>query len=145
MTSGYFTHVTTLAEVKEQVLKYIPVMARPLVLLREQHPIRWTGVYADIEVGRRLLLFFPISNSPFPPIRELRSQWLRPGLLQIQMSWDEVLKQTSNSSRKRSEPNKTQVPNDRSLWLIGLKKPTKRKIIHVRSFTWWCVRSKLTV
>jgi len=68
---GYFTHVTTLAEVKEQVLKYIPVMARPLVLLREQHPIRWTGVYADIE-----------------------------------------------------------VPNDRSLWLIGLKKPTKRKIIH---------------
>ena len=41
--------------------------------------------------------------------------------------------------------NKTQVPNDRSLWLIGLKKPTKRKIIHVRSFTWWCVRSKLTV
>ena len=49
--SGYFTHVTTLAEVKEQVLKYIPVMARPLVLLRETHPVRWTGVYADIEVG----------------------------------------------------------------------------------------------
>ena len=47
---GYFTHVTTLAEVKEQVLKYIPVMARPLVLLRDQHPVRWTGVYADIEV-----------------------------------------------------------------------------------------------
>lgn len=48
---GYFTHVTTLAEVKEQVLKYIPVMARPLVLLRETHPVRWTGVYADIEVS----------------------------------------------------------------------------------------------
>ena len=50
MIKGYFTHVTTLAEVKEQVLKYIPVMARPLVLLRETHPVRWTGVYADIEV-----------------------------------------------------------------------------------------------
>lgn len=49
--AGYFTHVTTLAEVKEQVLKYIPVMARPLVLLRDTHPIRWTGVYADIEVS----------------------------------------------------------------------------------------------
>jgi len=70
---GYFTHVTTLAEVKEQVLKYIPVMARPLVLLRETHPVRWTGVYADIE-----------------------------------------------------------VPNDRSLWVIGLKKPTTRKRIRVR-------------
>ena len=43
--------MTTLAEVKEQVLKYIPVMARPLVLFRETHPVRWTGVYADIEVG----------------------------------------------------------------------------------------------
>ena len=51
---GYFTHVTTLAEVKEQVLKYIPVMARPLVLMRETHPVRWTGVYADIEVRRKL-------------------------------------------------------------------------------------------
>jgi len=68
---GYFTHVTTLAEVKEQVLKYIPVMARPMVLQREIHPIRWTGVYADIE-----------------------------------------------------------VPNDRSLWIIGLKKPTSRRKIH---------------
>ena len=48
---GYFTHVTTLAEVKEQVLKYIPVMARPLVLFRETHPVKWTGVYADIEVN----------------------------------------------------------------------------------------------
>merc|ERR1719193_1502684 len=68
---GYFTHVTTLAEVKEQVLKYIPVMVRPLVLLREKHPVRWTGVYADIE-----------------------------------------------------------VPNDRSLWVIGLAKPTTRRKIH---------------
>ena len=54
---GYFTHVTTLAEVKEQVLKYIPVMARPLVLMRETHPVRWTGVYADIEVRWKLHVF----------------------------------------------------------------------------------------
>jgi len=46
---GYFTHVTTLGEVKEQVLKYIPVMARPMVMYRDKHPIVWTGVYADIE------------------------------------------------------------------------------------------------
>lgn len=48
---GYFTHVTTLGEVKEQVLKYIPVMARPMVMYRDKHPIIWTGVYADIEVS----------------------------------------------------------------------------------------------
>jgi voltage-dependent calcium channel alpha-2/delta-3 len=41
--------VTTLGEVKEQVLKYVPVMARPMVMYRDKHPIVWTGVYADIE------------------------------------------------------------------------------------------------
>ena len=71
---GYFAHVTTMAEVKEQVLKYIPVMARPLVLYRKDHPVKWTGVYADIE-----------------------------------------------------------VPNQRSLWVIGIKKPLPRRRIRVSS------------
>lgn len=31
-----------------QVLKYVPVMARPLVLNRTTHPTIWTPVYADI-------------------------------------------------------------------------------------------------
>uniref|UniRef100_A0A1W7RAW1 Voltage-dependent calcium channel subunit alpha-2/delta-3 n=1 Tax=Hadrurus spadix TaxID=141984 RepID=A0A1W7RAW1_9SCOR len=44
---GYYTHVTTLAEVREQVQKYIPVMSRPLVLSGTRTPI-WTSVYADI-------------------------------------------------------------------------------------------------
>ena len=60
--------MTTLAEVKEQVLKYIPVMARPLVLLREQHPIRWTGVYADIEVSINYLPQFQIKHPETWPL-----------------------------------------------------------------------------
>ena len=63
-STGYFTHVTTLAEVREQVQKYVPVLARPLVLssvvndtqragrLSSEHPVIWTGVYADIAVRR---------------------------------------------------------------------------------------------
>ncbi|XP_029036420.2 voltage-dependent calcium channel subunit alpha-2/delta-3 isoform X2 [Osmia bicornis bicornis] len=45
---GYFVHLCTLAEVREEVLKYVPVMARPLVLGRTDHPTIWTPVYADI-------------------------------------------------------------------------------------------------
>ncbi|XP_045110018.1 voltage-dependent calcium channel subunit alpha-2/delta-3-like isoform X4 [Portunus trituberculatus] len=45
---GYFVQVTTLAEVREQVLRYIPVMARPMVMYQEDHHHIWTGVYADI-------------------------------------------------------------------------------------------------
>jgi hypothetical protein len=44
---GYFTHVTTLGEVQEQVLKYLAVMSRPMVM-DNTHSISWTNVYADI-------------------------------------------------------------------------------------------------
>ncbi|XP_055687320.1 voltage-dependent calcium channel subunit alpha-2/delta-3 isoform X1 [Lutzomyia longipalpis] len=44
---GYYVHLSTMAEVREQVLNYIPVMARPLVLNKTHHPIIWTQVYAD--------------------------------------------------------------------------------------------------
>lgn len=47
---GYYVHLSTLAEVREQVLNYIAVMARPLVLHRTDHPIVWSDVYADVVV-----------------------------------------------------------------------------------------------
>lgn len=53
---GYYVHLSTLAEVREQVLHYVPVMARPLVLGRVEHPIIWTPVYADVTVGNILVL-----------------------------------------------------------------------------------------
>ncbi|XP_046416365.1 voltage-dependent calcium channel subunit alpha-2/delta-3 isoform X2 [Neodiprion fabricii] len=45
---GYYVHLSTMAEVSEKVLNYIPVMARPLVLRRTDHPVIWTPVYADV-------------------------------------------------------------------------------------------------
>lgn len=48
---GFYVHLSTLAEVREQVLEYIPVMARPLVLNRTEHPIVWSQVYADVIVS----------------------------------------------------------------------------------------------
>lgn len=51
LIAGYYVPLSTLAEVREQVLHYIPVMARPLVLTKTEHPINWTPVYADITVS----------------------------------------------------------------------------------------------
>lgn len=51
LVTGYYVPLSTLAEVREQVLHYIPVMARPLVLTKTEHPINWTPVYADITVS----------------------------------------------------------------------------------------------
>lgn len=50
MNQGFYVHLSTLPEVREQVLKYLPVMARPLVLGRDNHPIAWSQVYADVQV-----------------------------------------------------------------------------------------------
>ncbi|XP_022904961.2 voltage-dependent calcium channel subunit alpha-2/delta-3 isoform X1 [Onthophagus taurus] len=46
---GYFVHLSTYAEVREEVLQYIPVMARPMVLNPKHRPVpTWSPVYADV-------------------------------------------------------------------------------------------------
>lgn len=47
--SGYYVHLSTYAEVREEVLHYIPVMARPMVLNANIKPNpTWSPVYADV-------------------------------------------------------------------------------------------------
>lgn len=48
---GYYVHIDTVKEVREQVLKYLSVMARPLVKNKNEHPISWTQAYADVLVS----------------------------------------------------------------------------------------------
>ncbi|XP_011260159.1 voltage-dependent calcium channel subunit alpha-2/delta-3 isoform X2 [Camponotus floridanus] len=52
LNRGSCKHVHTREEVREQVLKYIPVVARPLVIQGVVHPIVWTHVYADITLDK---------------------------------------------------------------------------------------------
>lgn len=47
---GFYVHLSTLAEVRERVLEHVNVLARPLVLQREKHPVVWTPVYANVTV-----------------------------------------------------------------------------------------------
>ncbi|CAI6363760.1 unnamed protein product [Macrosiphum euphorbiae] len=45
---GSFAHVHSKDEVLERVLKYIAVLARPLVLQAEKHPVTWSHTFMDI-------------------------------------------------------------------------------------------------
>lgn len=48
---GYYVHLSTFAEVREEVIQYIPVVARPLVLNRTHHPVVFSQLYADVVVS----------------------------------------------------------------------------------------------
>ncbi|XP_012258543.2 voltage-dependent calcium channel subunit alpha-2/delta-3 [Athalia rosae] len=52
LNRGYYSHVHTLSEVRQEVLKYIQVIARPLVLQEKRHPLIWTHAYTDISLGK---------------------------------------------------------------------------------------------
>ena len=71
-------HVRTLSEVKERVVQYLPVIARPLVSRPEPHQVRWTGVYANIQVINRFLcvtyLAFRTQNIPCGFLRNKRKR-----------------------------------------------------------------------
>jgi hypothetical protein len=40
----------SLEEVREEALRYMNVIARPMVLQGDQHPIVWSHAYADFQV-----------------------------------------------------------------------------------------------
>lgn len=53
---GYYTHVTNMDEVHEQVQKYIPVLSRPIVLSGERI-FSWTPVYSpwhELEIDQQI-------------------------------------------------------------------------------------------
>ncbi|XP_052120647.1 voltage-dependent calcium channel subunit alpha-2/delta-4-like [Frankliniella occidentalis] len=42
---GYFNRLNNRKDVRAQVLKYVQVMSRPLVMYQNEHPVQWTPVY----------------------------------------------------------------------------------------------------
>ncbi|XP_075149778.1 ca[2+] channel Muscle-specific alpha2/delta subunit [Haematobia irritans] len=47
LNRGYYSHVQTLDEVQEEALKYVDVIATPLVLQDIEHPPTWTHAFTD--------------------------------------------------------------------------------------------------
>ena len=53
LNRGYYSHVQSLDEIQEEVLKYVSVIALPLVLQEKEHPPTWTHAFKDRSVRRR--------------------------------------------------------------------------------------------
>ncbi|XP_071400070.1 voltage-dependent calcium channel subunit alpha-2/delta-4-like, partial [Centroberyx affinis] len=57
---GYYTHVSTLADVQENVMEYLHVLSRPMVI-NHDHDIIWTEAYMDSVVSFSLSLSLSLS------------------------------------------------------------------------------------
>lgn len=47
---GYYTQISTLADVQENVMEYLHVLSRPMVI-NHDHDIIWTEAYMDSAVS----------------------------------------------------------------------------------------------
>lgn len=50
--AGFFTQISTLADVQENVMEYLHVLSRPKVIDQE-HDVVWTEAYIDSTVSHR--------------------------------------------------------------------------------------------
>jgi len=65
--AGYYVRVSSTSEVKEKVLNYVSVMARPMVMYQNDHPIQWTPVYAGGKVWLQIIFFSLCATAPSGP------------------------------------------------------------------------------
>lgn len=49
-SAGYYTQISTLADAQENVMEYLHVLSRPMVI-NHDHDIIWTEAYMDSKVG----------------------------------------------------------------------------------------------
>ncbi|XP_017545869.1 voltage-dependent calcium channel subunit alpha-2/delta-4 isoform X3 [Pygocentrus nattereri] len=59
---GYYTHINTLADVQENVMEYLHVLSRPMVI-NHDHDIIWTEAYMDSVLPNTKELFNSIAQS----------------------------------------------------------------------------------
>lgn len=60
--TGYYTHISTLADVQENVMEYLHVLSRPMVI-NHDHDIIWTEAYMDSVVSWLLSLWVCLLGS----------------------------------------------------------------------------------
>lgn len=52
---GFYVRVAEYDEVKDKVFHYIEVMARPMVMYQNDHPVQWTPAYVGGKVPSGVL------------------------------------------------------------------------------------------
>uniref|UniRef100_A0A3B4ZDC0 Voltage-dependent calcium channel subunit alpha-2/delta-3-like n=1 Tax=Stegastes partitus TaxID=144197 RepID=A0A3B4ZDC0_9TELE len=90
---GYFTQISTLADVQENVMEYLHVLSRPKVIDRE-HDTVWTEAYIDstLDDGQGPVLMTTVAMPVFSTKNETRNRGILLGVVGTDVPVSELLK-----------------------------------------------------
>uniref|UniRef100_A0A673IPF4 Voltage-dependent calcium channel subunit alpha-2/delta-3-like n=1 Tax=Sinocyclocheilus rhinocerous TaxID=307959 RepID=A0A673IPF4_9TELE len=96
---GYFTQISTLADVQENVMEYLHVLSRPKVIDRE-HDMVWTEAYVDntrpqaqkLEDAQGPVLMTTVAMPVFSTKNETRNKGILLGVVGTDVPVSEILK-----------------------------------------------------
>uniref|UniRef100_A0A3P8Y209 Calcium voltage-gated channel auxiliary subunit alpha2delta 4 n=1 Tax=Esox lucius TaxID=8010 RepID=A0A3P8Y209_ESOLU len=84
---GYYTHISTLADVQENVMEYLHVLSRPMVI-NHDHDIIWTEAYMDSS----LLLMTTVAMPVFSKKKETLSHGILLGVVGTDVPLKELMR-----------------------------------------------------
>uniref|UniRef100_A0A674BA25 Calcium voltage-gated channel auxiliary subunit alpha2delta 4 n=1 Tax=Salmo trutta TaxID=8032 RepID=A0A674BA25_SALTR len=92
---GYYTHVSTLADVQENVMEYLHVLSRPMVI-NHDHDIIWTEAYMDSALfntqAQSLLLMTSVAMPVFSKKKETLSHGILLGVVGTDVPLRELMR-----------------------------------------------------
>uniref|UniRef100_A0A8C4TLR3 Calcium voltage-gated channel auxiliary subunit alpha2delta 4 n=1 Tax=Erpetoichthys calabaricus TaxID=27687 RepID=A0A8C4TLR3_ERPCA len=91
---GYYTQISTLADVQENVMEYLHVLSRPMVI-NHDHDIIWTEAYMDTlfnSQAQSLLLMTTVAMPVFSKKNETRSEGILLGVVGSDVPLRELMK-----------------------------------------------------
>nr|XP_033470392.1 voltage-dependent calcium channel subunit alpha-2/delta-4 isoform X1 [Epinephelus lanceolatus] len=92
---GYYTHVSTLADVQENVMEYLHVLSRPMVI-NHDHDIIWTEAYMDSVLfnsqAQSLLLMTSVAMPVFSKKKETLSHGILLGVVGTDVPLRELMR-----------------------------------------------------
>ncbi|XP_028810566.1 voltage-dependent calcium channel subunit alpha-2/delta-4 isoform X2 [Denticeps clupeoides] len=77
---GYYTHISTLADVQENVMEYLHVLSRPMVI-NHDHDIIWTEAYMDTVLFNTQAQSLLMMTSVAMPVFSKKEETLSHGIL----------------------------------------------------------------
>uniref|UniRef100_A0A669CQH4 Calcium voltage-gated channel auxiliary subunit alpha2delta 4 n=1 Tax=Oreochromis niloticus TaxID=8128 RepID=A0A669CQH4_ORENI len=114
---GYYTHVSTLADVQENVMEYLHVLSRPMVI-NHDHDIIWTEAYMDSVLfntqAQSLLLMTSVAMPVFSKKRETLSHGILLGVVGTDVALRELMRLATRYKYKEGKKLKPK-PNYNSV------------------------------